>query len=124
EKAIYHIALEPQQRYHLEYSISFAVGTEPIKTFGFWETRKKMEEDLLAGKEEFANVFTSNEQFNNWINRSQSDLLSLLADTGDGRYPYAGVPWFNTAFGRDGIITAYETLWAAPGVTRDVLLFL
>ncbi len=124
EKALYHIALEPHQRYELEYSISFDVGTEPIKTFGFWETRKKMEEELIVGREEFANVFTSNEQFNNWINRSQADLLSLLAETGEGRYPYAGIPWYNTAFGRDGIITAYETLWTAPGIARDVLLFL
>src|SRR5690606_32015736 len=38
--------------------------------------------------------------------------------------PYAGVPWYNTAFGRDGIITAWQTLWLAPQLSKEVLLFL
>src|SRR5207237_988668 len=32
------------------------------------------------------NIFTSNEQFNHWIERSQADLLSLMANTKDGRF--------------------------------------
>lgn len=71
-----------------------------------------------------AEAVSSNEQFNAWLQRSAADLQMLITRTEHGPYPYAGVPWFSTAFGRDGIITALQCLWWRPEMARGVLTYL
>lgn len=69
-------------------------------------------------------VKSSGLRFNDWIERSRSDLALLTTEMDTGPFPYAGVPWFSTAFGRDSIITALQTLWLDPVMARGVLRFL
>jgi glycogen debranching enzyme len=69
-------------------------------------------------------IFTGNEQFNDWVNRSLADVHMMRTETSYGPYPYAGVPWFSTVFGRDGIITALQCLWFDPSLARGVLSYL
>ncbi len=83
-----------------------------------------LENEIDARKKSFARIKTSHDQFNHWMSRSQSDLVALLAKQTEFHYPYAGVPWYNTAFGRDGLLTAFQTLVTAPQIARDVLLHL
>jgi len=69
-------------------------------------------------------LVSSNKRCNSWLARCQADLSMLMEGNPEGDYPYAGVPWFSTIFGRDGIITAMECLWLAPAIARSVLSYL
>jgi glycogen debranching enzyme len=58
--------------------------------------------------------------------RSMSDLR-LLVDPGPlpgERYVAAGIPWYDTLFGRDSIITSLQLLPVRPQVARDTLAVL
>src|SRR5215831_6372705 len=84
------------------------------------DASERMSERLHRG----AIVSTSGRLFNQWIEKSRSDLALLTTSLPTGPYPYAGIPWFATPFGRDGLITALQTLWLDPGLARGVLKFL
>ena len=84
----------------------------------------EVERALHSARADDCLIVTSNEQFNIWLNRSLADLHMMVSDTPDGPYPYAGVPWFSTPFGRDGLITAFEFLWVNPSIARGVLAYL
>ncbi len=79
---------------------------------------------LDRARSQYAEVETSSERFNQWLRRSAADLRMLVSDTAHGAYPYAGVPWFSTPFGRDGIIAALQTIWINPLIARGVLEYL
>jgi glycogen debranching enzyme len=71
-----------------------------------------------------ASIRTWNTRFDRWLQRSRADLALLETSTRTGPYPFAGIPWFSTPFGRDAVITALQMLWLDPALARGVLAFL
>jgi glycogen debranching enzyme len=122
--ALFNITLAPKESVNILCAAELQTAEQWIPEVAYAEAFNRIGPALERGKAIIAHVHTSNEQFNHWLNRSKNDLLSLLTRTDHGVYPYAGVPWYNTIFGRDGIITALATLWAAPDIAKGVLGFL
>jgi glycogen debranching enzyme len=118
--ATYHFELKPQQTTSLFAAVSCnaEVGHKPVPFFrGLLAHRREMR-NFSKGA---ATVETSNDIFNEVLCQAMADLSILMTNTPQGRYPYAGIPWYSTTFGRDGLITALQLLWIDPRVARGVL---
>ncbi|APH57989.1 Hypothetical protein GbCGDNIH6_2158 [Granulibacter bethesdensis] len=79
---------------------------------------------MRAKRRRAAEIDTPSRMYRQWIDRSAADLALLTTDLPTGPYPYAGIPWFSTPFGRDAVITSLQRLWLDPGMARGVLTFL
>lgn len=116
--------LEPKQDATFDIRISCETAGAEASRLNFEQAAERSAHYLRSVKFEDCEIVSSNEQFNKWLARSGADLYMMISETSKGAYPYAGVPWFNTVFGRDGIITALEYLWVNPSVARGVLSYL
>lgn len=124
--ATFRTTLETNQEASYRCAIACEVdGDSPIETNPSYEKiAQKAANAVDRARAQEAQIFTANEQFNDWLNRSLADLHMMRTETPFGPYPYAGVPWFSTVFGRDGIITALQCLSFDPSVARGVLAYL
>ena len=121
---VFSITLQPQEVTELEVSVACEVRVRRRATLRFTDIVDRAREAVAARAIRECRVVSSNESLNRWFSRSSADLHMMLTETPYGVYPYAGIPWFSTPFGRDGIITALQTLWASPDIARGVLEFL
>ncbi len=99
-------------------------GVRAPSKLSYEDAARKASDILARARADEPHISTSSEPFNDWLSRSLGDLHMMRTETAYGPYPYAGVPWFSTAFGRDGIITALECLWFNPNVAKGVLQYL
>ena len=118
--ATFHLDLAPQQASSLFVSVACnkLAALKPAPFFrGLLAHRREMRQSTSGA----TSIETSNNIFNEVLCQSMADLNMLMTETPQGRYPYAGIPWYSTTFGRDGLITALQMLWIDPRVARGVL---
>jgi glycogen debranching enzyme len=120
----FRLFLDPRATADLELSVTYGAPPRPLQPASFEDALTGTRRRVAARTAKGCEVVSSNESLNRWITRSTADLQMMITDTPHGQYPYAGIPWFSTPFGRDGLITAFELLWADPDVARGVLSFL
>lgn len=120
--AEYQVALAPRGHWILHIE----VGPEPAPAdhLRFRAAGVQARRAMRARRHRGARLLASAPLFQAWLDRSRADLALLTTDLPTGPYPYAGIPWFSTPFGRDAIVTALQTLWLDPTLARGVLAFL
>ncbi|MDP3853405.1 amylo-alpha-1,6-glucosidase [Phenylobacterium sp.] len=122
-RADYMYSLQPEGRLELYLEIGAEGGYTPSKE-RFRDAAARARWDMRARRRHGARLRTSGRLFNEWLEKSKADLALLTTQMETGPYPYAGIPWFSTAFGRDAIITAWQILWFEPGLAKGVLTYL
>lgn len=125
DRARYSLALAPQAEVRLDLAVACRRGEEELfEPPGFDAAQEASGAALERFKSRSCRLSASDGRFDAWLRRSESDLHMITSELATGLYPYAGVPWFNTPFGRDGIITALQSLWLQPELARGVLCYL
>lgn len=117
--ASYRISLAPKAAMPVFLSAGCGVP-EPPRPVSFLHGLRSIHSQRVSARGT-STVETSNDLFNEVLRRSIADLNMLMTSTPQGRYPYAGIPWYSTTFGRDGLITALQMLWLDPRVAQGVL---
>jgi len=136
-----HIQCEPAPKTisasHLGFEVHLPPGQKAIchlriscnsrdlhKSIGYSSAIISARSEQTTTSETFPRISSSNSRFSDWIRRSVSDVQMMTVGNPEVNYPYAGVPWFSTVFGRDGIIAALQMLWLCPWIAKGVLQYL
>ena len=126
-RAEFNLAIPPEGsvEVYLEVGASGETDNEPVPgrdRFRACAARARFA--MRAKRRHGARIRTSGRLFNEWVEKSRADLSLLITDLPTGPYPFAGIPWFSTQFGRDAIITAWQVLWINASLARGVLTYL
>ena len=123
QRAEFELQFESNERKTIAFTVQCQSGTQETRQ-RFFSAMRQVRRELTQTATRGARLNSSNDVFNEVLRQSSADLAMLTTYTPHGPYPYAGIPWFSTAFGRDGLITAMEMLWIDPTLARGVLRFL
>jgi glycogen debranching enzyme len=123
-EASFSVTLEPKQETSVYCTVACLRDAATNCVAPFQTAFRTVQHEFDRPHSDEAVITTSRESFNSWLVRSSADLRMLIEGNPEGPYPYAGVPWFSTVFGRDGIITAMECLWTSPRIAESVLKYL
>lgn len=122
-RADFRITLDPGARFEIHVSIGPDLGEPPSREC-FRSAAAKARWAMRKARRAGAALRAPGRLFDEWLERSRADLALLTTQLPTGPFPYAGIPWFSTPFGRDAIITSLQILWLDPALARGVLTFL
>jgi len=126
-------SIEPLEEWRMSVEISphgeqrtARVPTRPPATT-FDDTRVEMRAELDAWLSDAPALVTDSDPLQHLYRRCLVDLAALQSYpeiVPGASLPAAGLPWFMSLFGRDSLITSYQTLAIRPDLARTTLLTL
>src|SRR5256886_6059073 len=120
------VHLEAQETLVLLIDTLPTIGdAEPDPDFHFDAALAALERTYESWNTSCTRYGTDNEELDSrllW--RNLEDLRVLCDERPSGLFPTAGVPWYASPFGRDALITAFQTLALNPELARGSLRFL
>lgn len=119
--ASYAFALQPNESRSLFVTVKCDHDLSDINPLPFRKGLRAAFNEHKGASRGLATIVSSNDIFNEMVCRSMADLAMLTTATPQGPYPYAGIPWYSTTFGRDGIIAALQMLWCNSLIAKGVL---
>jgi glycogen debranching enzyme len=118
--ATYSVKLAARESLYI-YFCAECHGLTPPQRMTFFKGLMAANRDQRWASRHAGAVETSNQVLNEALCRAMADLRMLITQTPEGAYPYAGIPWYSTTFGRDGLLTALQMLWCDPTIAKGVL---
>ncbi|BAF58740.1 MAG: amylo-alpha-1,6-glucosidase [Pelotomaculum sp.] len=129
--ANYNLKLVPKKKYYVYLKVTPVVDGEntellPVRSdLGFTRAAQYLIDSYQSWKDQCVQITTDNESFNYMLWVAITDLRALSTTyPGAGTVIEAGIPWYAAPFGRDALITAWQTLLVNPAFARETLRFL
>ncbi|HET7344011.1 MAG TPA: glycogen debranching N-terminal domain-containing protein [Methylomirabilota bacterium] len=124
--AEFRVRLDPGASTEITVAVSAATEATPPppRTLGYGEALRRRRAVVDGLEHDGVDVRCDHDLFAVWVARSRRDLRLLLTETAEGLVPYAGIPWYVAAFGRDALITAMQVLPFEPRIAAGTLRFL
>jgi glycogen debranching enzyme len=150
ERARYELSLQPNETMTVEVTVSPRLRVPPVSgdsrspltwpdpgtyfpgtrsahapsVHSFSSRAESLRTDAESWAARCTRLRTNDELFDEISEQSIADLHALVVDCGGQSVVSAGIPWYTAPFGRDAILTAFESLLVAPELARDTLAFL
>ncbi|MFY1593159.1 glycogen debranching N-terminal domain-containing protein [Micromonospora sp. WMMD737] len=131
DELVWQLDLKPRQMWQLDLAVPLPPGlgvVEPVRGDIAEVIHGRVDDPLRRWVEGRALVRSDSLVLERVLAQTRRDLGALRLDMEiKGQrvlLPGAGLPWFLTVFGRDTLITAYQTLVAGPMLARGAVLTL
>lgn len=126
--AIWQIELASHETKKLGYRLQTFTNNRPTSNVNAAITLAQAKASELMEEQnwlqQITRISSDKSMFNRVIERAEQDIYLLRQSFGKYKTVSAGVPWFSTLFGRDSIITAWQTLMLNSQIAKETLLLL